>query len=92
MDATEIRRQVIEELHRIAPELDPEQLQGDRPLRDEVDLDSMDWLRLLGALHKRLGVNIPEADYRRLDSLDSMVEYLCACCHDAGEHCSISRD
>lgn len=76
MDAVEIRRQVLEELQRIAPELEPEQLRGDRPLRDEVDLDSMDWLRLLGALHKRLGVNIPEADYRRLDSLDALVEYL----------------
>jgi acyl carrier protein len=78
MDAAEIRRQVLEELQRIAPELESEQLRGDRPLRDEVDLDSMDWLRLLGALHKRLGVNIPEADYRNLDSLDALVEYLCA--------------
>lgn len=76
MDAAEIRRQVLEELQRIAPELEPEQLRGDRPLRNEVDLDSMDWLRLLSALHKRLRVNIPEADYRRLDSLDALVEYL----------------
>jgi polyketide biosynthesis acyl carrier protein len=76
MDATEIRLQVLEELQRIAPEMEPEQLRGDRPLRDEVDLDSMDWLRLLGALHKRLGVIIPEADYRHLDSLDALVEYL----------------
>lgn len=76
MDTEEIRRLVLEELQRIAPELEPEQLRGDRPLRNEVDLDSMDWLRLLGALHRRLGVNIPEADYRRLDSLDALVEYL----------------
>ncbi|RMH85912.1 acyl carrier protein [Pseudomonas sp. AOB-7] len=76
MDAAEIRRLVLEELQRIAPELEPEQLRGDRPLRDEVDLDSMDWLRLLSALHQRLGVNIPEADYRRLDSLDALVAYL----------------
>ena len=78
MDAAEIRRLVLEELQHIAPELEPEQLRGDRPLRDEVDLDSMDWLRLLGALHRRLGVNIPEADYRRLDTLDAMVAYLAA--------------
>jgi acyl carrier protein len=76
MDAAEIRRLVLEELQRIAPELEPEQLRGDRPLRDEVDLDSMDWLRLLSALHQRLGVNIPEADYRRLNSLDALVAYL----------------
>lgn len=76
MDATEIRRQVLEELQHIAPEVEADLLRSDRPLRDEVDLDSMDWLRLLGALHKRLGVNIPEADYQRLDSLDAIVEYL----------------
>lgn len=76
MDTAQIRHLVLEELQRIAPELEPEQLRGDRPLRDEVDLDSMDWLRLLGALHKRLGVNIPEVDYRQLDSLDAMVAYL----------------
>jgi acyl carrier protein len=55
MDAAEIRRQVLEELQRIAPELEPEQLRGDRPLRDEVDLDSMDWLRFISALHRRIG-------------------------------------
>jgi acyl carrier protein len=76
MDQQDIRRQVLEELQRIAPELEADQLRGDRPLRDEVDLDSMDWLRLLGALHKRFGVNIAEADYQRLDSLDAVVEYL----------------
>lgn len=78
MDAAEIRRQVLEELQRIAPELEPKQLRGDRPLRDEVDLDSMDWLRFISALHRRIGVSIPEADYRRLDRLEAIVEYLAA--------------
>jgi hypothetical protein len=36
----------------------------------------MDWLRFLGALHRRLGVNIPEADYHKLDSLDALIVYL----------------
>lgn len=78
MDERDMRQQVIEELQRIAPELDAAQLRSDRPLRDEVDLDSMDWLRFISALHKRLGVNIPEADYQRLGSLDALVEYLAA--------------
>ena len=78
MDERDMRQQVIEELQRIAPEVEPEHLRGERPLRDEVDLDSMDWLRFISALHKRLGVNIPEADYQRLGSLDALVEYLAA--------------
>jgi acyl carrier protein len=76
MDTQDIRRQVLEELQRIAPEVEVDLLRGDRPLREEVDLDSMDWLRLISALHQRCGVNIPEADYPRLDSLDALTEYL----------------
>ncbi|SDG39308.1 Acyl carrier protein [Pseudomonas benzenivorans] len=76
MDRQQLRRLVLEELRHVAPEVEPDTLRGDRPLRDEVDLDSMDWLRFIGALHRRLGVNIPEADYQRLDSLDALVAYL----------------
>jgi acyl carrier protein len=76
MDRQQLRLQVLEELQHIAPELEPEALRSDRPLRDEVDLDSMDWLRFLSALHRRLGVNIPEADYHKLDSLDGLIAYL----------------
>ena len=76
MDKQQLRQQVVEELQQVAPELDAETLRGDRPLRDEVDLDSMDWLRFLSALHRRFAVNIPEADYQQLDSLDALVGYL----------------
>ena len=76
MDKQQLRQQVVEELQQVAPELEAETLRGDRPLRDEVDLDSMDWLRFLSALHRRFAVNIPEADYQQLDSLDALVGYL----------------
>jgi acyl carrier protein len=76
MDAEEIRKVVLAELKRIAPEL--EQVQPAKPLRDQVDLDSMDWLNFLVALHERLKVEIPEADYRKLGTLDQVVAYLSA--------------
>lgn len=76
MDQQQLRREVLAALKGIAPEVDPDSLRGDRPLRDEVDLDSMDWLRFISALHQRLGVNIPEADYQRLHSLDALLAYL----------------
>jgi acyl carrier protein len=76
MDDRELRDTVIAVLRRIAPEVDPEVLRPDQPLRDQVDLDSMDWLSFLVALHGRLGVDIPEADYRRLVTLDDLLRYL----------------
>lgn len=76
MDESTLRRQVLEALQGIAPEVEPAALRGDRPLRDEVDLDSMDWLRFLAALHQRLGVDIPEADYQKLTTLDALIAYL----------------
>ena len=68
----------VQLLSAIAPELEPDQLAPQRPLRQQVDLDSMDWLNFLVSLHERLGVNIPEADYARLVSLDDVVNYLAA--------------
>ena len=76
MDASQLRHEVFAALQGIAPEVEPDTLRGDRPLRDEVDLDSMDWLRFLAALHQRLGVNIPEADYQQLTTLDVLLAYL----------------
>jgi acyl carrier protein len=74
MNAEEIRTVVLAELKRIAPEL--EDVQPAKPLRDQVDLDAMDWLNFLVALHERLKIEIPEADYRKLGTLDQIVEYL----------------
>jgi acyl carrier protein len=78
MEKTEIRKVVLEELRRIAPEVEESKLKPDRPLREQVDLDSMDWLNFLVALHERLRVEIPESDYARLGTLDQTVDYLAA--------------
>lgn len=76
MDAAQIRQLVLAELSSIAPELDTALLRGDQPLRNQVDLDSFDWLNFLVALHERLKVDIPEADYQKLTTLDALVAYL----------------
>ena len=74
MDAEEITKIVLAELKRIAPEL--EDVAPAKPLRDQVDLDSMDWLNFLVALNERLEIEIPEADYRKLGTLEQIVDYL----------------
>lgn len=67
---------VVALLRAIAPEVEAETLLPARPLRQQVDLDSMDWLNFLVSLHEHFGVTIPEADYAGLVSLDNVVDYL----------------
>lgn len=76
MTDTEIRAVALATLLSIAPEVEADELRGDRPLRSQVDLDSMDWLNFLLGLHEKLKVDIPEADYARLATLDDVVAYL----------------
>jgi acyl carrier protein len=78
MDRKDIAAAVLDELQHIAPELEPGEVVPAKPLRDQVDLDSMDWLNFLVALHERLKVEIPESDYARLATVDQIVDYLAA--------------
>ena len=78
MNNAEIRAVAIATLKTIAPEVEEDELRGDRPLRNQVDLDSMDWLNFLLGLHEKLKVEIPEADYAKLVTLDDVVAYLAA--------------
>ncbi len=76
MNTAEIRTVALATLLSIAPEVETDELRGDRPLRSQVDLDSMDWLNFLLGLHEKFKVDIPEADYARLITLDDVVAYL----------------
>ncbi len=77
-DDPTLRQAILETLQRIAPEVSPREISPSRPLRDQVDLDSMDWLNFLLGLHARLGVDIPESDYRKLVTLDDLLRYVSA--------------
>ena len=74
--AAETRQLVLDTLAAIAPEADLASLPGDAVLRDELDLDSMDFLNFVTALHEQTGTDIPEADYPHLFTLDGAVAYL----------------
>ncbi len=76
VDSATIRQTVLDVLQRIAPEVSPDALQPAKPLRNQIDLDSMDWLNFIVALHERFGVDIPEVDYAKLVTLDDLVGYL----------------
>jgi acyl carrier protein len=76
MSDAELRRRIVGVIRSVAPEVDEAELATDRPLREQVDLDSMDWLNVIVGLHKRFKVDIPEADYAKLVSLDDIAVYL----------------
>ncbi|EWG98704.1 acyl carrier protein [Halomonas sp. BC04] len=76
MNRDQLRAIVLEELSAIAPDIDIAHLDDEARLRDEYDLDSMDALNLLTAVHQRLGVNIPEREYARMHSLQALLDYL----------------
>jgi acyl carrier protein len=76
MDRQQIFDAVVLTLQSIAPEVERDQLLPAAPLREQVDLDSMDWLNFLIGLHQRLQVDIPESDYASLATLDQIVAYL----------------
>ena len=76
MSSTNIRDEVLSVLTTIAPEVEPDFIRDDQLLRDQVDLDSMDWLNFLIGIHKRLDVDIPESDYAGLRTLTDVVRYV----------------
>ncbi|WP_374340711.1 acyl carrier protein [Azonexus sp.] len=76
LNREQVRAEVLAVLKRLAPEIDPAQIVANEVLRPQVDLDSMDWLNVLASIHEQLGVNIPELDYGKVQTLDAMVAYL----------------
>ena len=65
-----------EELNNIAPEVDIAGIDPAADLREVMDIDSMDFLNFITAIHHRLGIDIPEIDYPKLVTLDGAVAYL----------------
>ncbi len=78
MTPDRIRATVLEVLGKIAPELDASNLAPAVDFREQLDLDSMDFLNFAIGLSKAFGVDIPEADYRKLSTLDGCVAWLAA--------------
>ncbi|MEJ2434855.1 MAG: phosphopantetheine-binding protein [Pseudolabrys sp.] len=78
MTNTDIRKVVDEELNNIAPEVDMATVDPKADLREAIDIDSMDFLNFITAIHHRLGLDIPELDYPKLVTVDGAVAYITA--------------
>ena len=76
MTKDECKKLVVDIIADIAPDEDLSRLKPEIRLRDQLQLDSMDFLDIVMELRKRHGIEVPEADYGQLASLDSCAEYL----------------
>ncbi len=75
-------------INTIAPDEDVTSLDPAERLRDQIELDSMDFLDIVMELRKRYGVQVPEEDYKALASLDGCVSYLAPKLRDKELHCA----
>lgn len=76
MTKDEVKQIVLDIIAEIAPDEDLSQVKGDVRLRDQLALDSMDFLDIVMELRKKYGIEVPEAEYGQLASLDSCADYL----------------
>ena len=76
MTRADLRDTLIGQLGQIAPEIDISTLDTSADLRDECDIDSMDFLRLITALGRELSLEMPETDYEQMRSFDNLLSYL----------------
>jgi acyl carrier protein len=76
MTEQEVTAIVRQALAKVAPETAKADIPADAPLREECDLDSMDFLNFVIGIHKATGVEIPETDYPKLASIAGAVAYL----------------
>jgi acyl carrier protein len=71
----EIKRAIIKEILAIAPDIEEEEIGPDANLQRSLEIDSFDFLKVLTALNEKLGVEVPEADYGQVDTLEKMADY-----------------
>lgn len=76
MTKEDIKKIVLDIIAEIAPDEDLSNVKPDVRLRDQLELDSMDFLDIVMELRKKYGIEVPEADYPQLASLDSCADYL----------------
>ena len=76
MTRDEVRQAIMDILGDIAPDEDMSCIKDDVTLREQMDLDSMDFLDIVMELRKRFNIEVPESDYQELVSMSSCIQYL----------------
>ena len=76
MTEDELRNKLLDLIHRVAPEADPAKLGIDENLREALDIDSFDFLKVVIGVHEVFGIDIPEPDYRHVTTLRGLTDYV----------------
>ncbi|MBN2870054.1 MAG: acyl carrier protein [Campylobacterales bacterium] len=75
MTKEQIQEAIITQIQTIAPEIERDDIRPDAHLQRSLEIDSFDFLKILTALKEILGVEVPEADYAKVDTLNKMRDY-----------------
>lgn len=75
MNTDEIKKVIIEQILEVAPEISEDEIDDNKNIQRSLEIDSFDFLKILTALNEKLGVEVPEADYGKVDTLENMVLY-----------------
>ncbi|MBW7852439.1 MAG: acyl carrier protein [Rhodospirillales bacterium] len=76
MTQDQARLEVLDSLKSVVPEADAESIDPNTPFRDQLDIDSVDYLNFILTLERRLGVRVPEEDYPQMASLNGAMRWL----------------
>ena len=75
MTPEEIKKSIVAEILAIAPEIDESEIVPDANLQRSLEIDSFDFLKILTALKEKVGVEVSESDYAKVDTLEHMTDY-----------------
>ena len=75
MNKDELKNIIIEEILNIAPDIEKDEITMDGNIQTSLEIDSYDFLNILVALNERVGVEVPESDYAKVDTLQNMIDY-----------------
>jgi len=75
MTNEQIKQSIIKEILRIAPDIDEDDILPEENIQRSLEIDSFDFLKILTALNEQLSVEVPEADYSKVDTLEHMIAY-----------------
>jgi acyl carrier protein len=78
LNETQLKETVLRVLNEIAPEVDGASIDPAKDLRDQIDIDSVDFLNFVIGLHKELGIEIPDSDVAKLTTIKGCITYLVA--------------
>jgi len=70
-----LKESIIKQILEIAPDIEEEEIKPNENLQSSLEIDSFDFLKILTAMHEEVGVEVPEADYSKVDTLERMAEY-----------------